>query len=70
MADSLSKSFTDKTMDGKDYISGVYFGLKEHSVDFGMPNFNYSEPDFRQKILSDKYFRDNIYQAFQNKLEG
>ena len=70
VADSISKSFNDKTMEGKDYISRVYWGLKEHSVDFGMPAFNYSEPDFRQKILSDKNFRENIYKTFQNRLEG
>ncbi len=55
LADSLSKSFNDKAKDdGKDYISRVYWAVKENSVDFGMPDFNYTEPVFRQKIISDK----------------
>ena len=71
LADSLSKSFKDKTIDGKDYISRVFFALNHISDEYGIPNhFTYSEPDFRQKILTDKNFRDSIYRTFQNKVEG
>lgn len=71
LADSLSKSVKDKIIDGKDYISRVYFALKHITDEYGIPyHFDYSEAAFRQKIISDTNFKDSIYRTFQNKLEG
>jgi hypothetical protein len=70
LADNLSKSFDSKTINGKDYAYRVYQTIKENTVEFAIQEFSYSQSEFRQKILSDKTFQENIYSTLQKNIEG
>jgi hypothetical protein len=70
MADSLSRPFDEKIKNGKDYISRVYITLRENSEYHDLPINDYSEEQFRKKILSDNNFIEIVYNTINNKVEG
>lgn len=76
LADSLSSRYIAKTINGKDYISRVYLAVSETmpGVDkYGIPRlvkFTMTEAEFKHAMLSDKQYRQEIFDFLMWNLDG